>query len=110
MKRVSVLLFVLLIVFSVVLTTSCTQSIRYTEEEIRNYPQGIQDNIRKGQIDLGMTPEQVRYAWGPPDVVKFLSPYEGKPREEWSYSSKGSLGVVKSNILLFYDRTLIYIK
>ncbi len=99
-----------LFIFFVVFTAGCTQAIRYTEEEIKDYPQAIQDHIRKGQIDLGMTPEQVRYAWGPPDVVKFLSPYDGKSREEWSYSSKGSLGVVKSNILVFYDRQLIYIK
>ena len=99
-----------LCIIFVVLFSGCSQSIRYTEEEIKDYPQAVQEHIRKGQIDLGMTPEQVRYAWGPPDVVRFLSPYQEKAREEWSYSSRGSFGVVKSNLLLFYDRKLMYIK
>jgi hypothetical protein len=55
-----------------------------------------------------MKPEQVRYAWGSPDSIKILDPFEGKAREEWMYSSV--LGVVGTKILLFYDGKLIYIK
>lgn len=84
----------------------CTKSIRYTEEEIKNFPPGIQDNIRKGEILPGMTPQQVRYAWGSPDSIKFLEPMDGKTREEWIYSTAG---VVGTKLLLFFDGKLIYI-
>ena len=86
----------------------CTKSVRYTEEEIKSFPPNIQENVRKGQIDLGMTTEQVRYAWGNPDSVKFLPAYEGKSREEWFYSSVA--GIIGTKLLLFFDGKLIYIK
>jgi len=98
----------LILVLSFLLQVGCTKSIRYTEEEIKAYPANVQDNIRKSQIDLGMKPEQVRYAWGSPDSIKILDLFEGKAREEWMYSSV--LGVVGTKILLFYDGKLIYIK
>jgi outer membrane protein assembly factor BamE (lipoprotein component of BamABCDE complex) len=98
----------LILVLSFLLQVGCTKAVRYTEEEIKAYPANVQDNIRKAQIDLGMKPEQVRYAWGSPDSIKILDPFEGKAREEWMYSSV--LGVVGTKILLFYDGKLIYIK
>lgn len=104
MKKV----FLLILVLSFLLQVGCTKAIRYTEEEIKTYPENIQDNIRKAQVDLGMKPEQVRYAWGSPDSIKILDPFEGKSREEWMYSSV--LGVVGTKILFFYDGKLIYIK
>jgi uncharacterized protein YneF (UPF0154 family) len=88
----------------------CTKSVRYTEEEIKTFPPGTQENIRKSQIELGMTQEQVRYAWGSPESIKFLEPFEGKAREEWVYSQAGTLGVVTTKLLLFYDGKLIFIK
>lgn len=106
MKKVLLLILVL----SFLLQVGCTKEIRYTEEEIKAYPANVQDNIRKAQIDLGMKPEQVRYAWGSPDSIKILDPFEGKSREEWMYTSAGTLGVVGTKILLFYDGKLIYIK
>ncbi len=105
MKKAAILCSVLIILF----LAGCTKSVRYTEEEIKSFPPNIQENVRKGQIDLGMTTEQVRYAWGNPDSVKLLPVYEGKPREEWIYSSMGS-GVVGTKLLLFFDGKLIYIK
>jgi len=102
------LLFVLALLF--LLQFGCTKSVRYTEEEIKGFPPAVQDNIRKSQVDLGMTQEQVRYAWGSPDSIKFLPPYEGKAREEWTYSATATLGVVSSKILLFIEGKLIYIK
>ena len=98
----------LILVLSFLLQVGCTKAVRYTEEEIKAYPANVQDNIRKAQIDLGMKPEQVRYAWGSPDSIKILDPFEGKAREEWMYSSV--LGVVGTKILLYYDGKLIYIK
>jgi outer membrane protein assembly factor BamE (lipoprotein component of BamABCDE complex) len=92
------------------LQIGCTHAVRYTEEEIKNFQPAVQDNIRKGQIDLGMTPEQVRYAWGSPISRKSLEPFEDKSREEWIYSSSGIQDVVGTKILLFFDGKLIYIK
>ncbi len=77
----------------------CVKSIRFTEDEIKNFPANIQDNIRKGEIALGMTKEQVRYAWGAPDSIRILSPIDGKLREEWIYSY---LGIFNTRILLFW--------
>jgi outer membrane protein assembly factor BamE (lipoprotein component of BamABCDE complex) len=92
------------------LQTGCTQSIRYTEEEIKGYQPRIQEDIRKGQIEPGMTQEQVRYAWGSPDSITKLEAFESKSREEWLYSHPFTLGVVGSKLLVFFDGRLIYIK
>ena len=101
---------VLSLVFLLVLQTGCMQSVRFTEEEIKSFPANVQENIRKGQVALGMTQEQVRYAWGSPDSIRVLEAYEGKSREEWTYSHAATLGVVGMKLLLFYDGKLFYIK
>jgi len=88
----------------------CTKSVRYTEDEIKGYQSSIQEQIRKGTIDLGMTKDQIRYAWGSPDFIKLLEPFEGKSREEWLYTEQGTLGVIGTKILFFYDGKLLYIK
>lgn len=106
MKRALLIFFALVVLSSI----GCTKSVRYTEEEIKSFPADVQDHIRKGEINLGMTKEQVRYAWGAPDSIKFLDPFEGKAREEWTYSRPATLQVVSSGVLLFYDNKLIYIK
>ncbi|MBE0425523.1 MAG: hypothetical protein IBX72_02610 [Nitrospirae bacterium] len=103
MKKYLILFFVLFFLLQI----GCTKSIRFTEEEIKNFPPNIQDHIRKGEIDLGMTQKEVRYAWGAPDSIKFLPSFEGKTREEWIYSS---MGFVRTRLLLFLDGKLIYIK
>jgi uncharacterized protein YneF (UPF0154 family) len=102
------LLFVLAFLF--LLQIGCTKSVRYTEEEIKVFPPAVQENIRKSQVELGMTQQQVRYAWGSPDSIRFLPPYEGKAREEWTYSATATFGVVSNKVLLFLDGKLIYIK
>lgn len=83
-----------------------SQGVRYTYDEIKNYPPDVQERIAKGEIALGMTKEQVRYAWGPPSTTRILTPEKGKQREEWVYSS--SLGLLKSR-LIFVDGKLTYI-
>jgi hypothetical protein len=88
----------------------CTKAVRYTEEEIKNFSPAVQENIRKARIDLGMSQKEVRYAWGAPDSIKFLEPFEGKTREEWTYVHHATLGVVSSKILLFFEGRLIYIR
>jgi hypothetical protein len=103
---------VLLLVISVslLLFLGCAKSIRYTEDEIKTFPDEIKEHVRKGQISLGMSQEQVRYAWGAPDSIKFLEAFENKSREEWTYSFKETLNVVTYKVLFFYDGKLVYIK
>jgi hypothetical protein len=106
MKKAIVLLSALILLVQV----GCATPVRYTEEEIKGSPPDIQDYIRKGEIALGMTPKEVRYAWGSPETIKILEAYSGKTREEWIYSTTGTFGVVGTKILLFFDGKLIYIK
>ena len=92
------------------LQAGCTKAVRYTEDEIKDYPQKVQEDIRKGQVETGMTKEQVRYAWGSPDSIRILDPFEGRTREEWVYSHAVTLNVIGSKLLVFYDGKLLYIK
>ncbi len=65
----------------------CTRSMRYSAEEIKDFPPTVQEHIKKGEITPGMTMSQVRYAWGAPDNVRTLAPYEdGRDRVEWEYT------------------------
>ncbi len=100
---------VLLILFCIT-AVGCTKSVRYTEDEIKDYPANVQEQIRKGTIDLGMTRDQVRYAWGAPNSIKVLDPFEGKSREEWLYTEQSTMGVLGTKILFFYDNKLLYVK
>lgn len=97
-----------IIIFSIFLFIfgCASQGVRYTYEEIKNYPPEIQERIAKGEIMPGMTKEQVRYAWGAPTSTRILAPEKGKQREEWIYSS--SLGILKTR-LIFIDGKLTYI-
>lgn len=97
---------ILFLAFLFLLQVGCTKSIRYSEEEIKGFPPSIQEHIKKGEVVLGMTPQQVRYAWGAPDSLKILESFEGKTREEWIYST---LGVYETKLLIFFDGKLIYI-
>lgn len=97
----------LVILLTAVFIFGCaSQGVRYTYEEIKNYPPEIQESIAKGEITPGMTKEQVRYAWGNPSSIRVLVPEKGKQKEEWIYSS--SLGISKSR-LIFVDGKLTYI-
>jgi hypothetical protein len=65
---------------------SCTKSMRYSYEEIREFPPEIQEHIKKGEVVTGMTFQQVRLAWGPPTVTKALPPTpDGRERVQWEY-------------------------
>lgn len=97
-------LFALLV--TVFIFGCASQGVRYTYDEIKHYPPDIQERIARGEIALGMTKEQVRYAWGPPSSTRILTPEKGKQREEWIYSS--SFGLLKSR-LIFVDGKLTYV-
>ncbi|MFQ3573096.1 MAG: hypothetical protein SNJ53_00515 [Thermodesulfovibrionales bacterium] len=63
-----------------------TSEIRFTKEEIKAYPPEIQQMIINAQVSTGMTPHQVRNAWGSPEGVSSYKHGE-KNVEEWTYSS-----------------------
>jgi hypothetical protein len=64
------------------------------------------EKIIKGEIEPGMTEQQVRYSWGSPGEVRALKTGERKQREEWIYSS--GMGLFKTR-LTFIDGKLVYI-
>ncbi|MDP2156815.1 MAG: hypothetical protein Q8K68_03795 [Nitrospirota bacterium] len=73
-------------VISLMLAAGCTKSVRYSQDEIKDYPSSVQDHIKNNEVTIGMTRAQVRYSWGGPHTVKILSPGEaGKERVEWVY-------------------------
>jgi len=93
-----------LILLSLVLILSCTNRMRYSYEEIKDYPPEIQEHIKRGEVVTGMTFQQVRLAWGPPSSTKILPPSsDGKDRVQWEYPRVG--GVFKT-ILRFTNGIL----
>lgn len=80
--------------------------IRFTSDEIKGYPLEIQEKIIKGEVALGMTTQQVRYAWGSPNTIRTLEPMDGKQREEWIYTTAG---IFENRRLFFVDGRLIYV-
>jgi len=93
-------LFLVLILSSF---SGCTNVVRYSPEEIKDYPPAVQEQIKQGNVAFGMTTQQVRYAWGPPSTVRVISPtQDGRPREEWIYSSS----IFVQRRLLFVDGKL----
>jgi hypothetical protein len=86
------------------LLIGCASSqIRFTQDEIKDYPVEMQEHIIKSEVVPGMTPTQVRYAWGAPDEVKLFNTTDGKPQELWTYSS--AIGMFKTR-LTFTDGKL----
>ncbi len=81
----------------------CASAMRFSQDEIKDFPVAVQDQIRNAQISIGMTKVQVRYAWGGPISVTVLAPTEdGKERVEWKYKRMPLL----STRLVFCDDTL----
>ncbi len=79
-------LLLLSALFLFIFYSGCTKSVRYSQEEIADFPPSIQENIRHGEIVVGMTKLQVRYAWGGPESVHVLpSTEDGKERVRWEY-------------------------
>jgi len=97
------LFFALFLTLSLWTLLGCTTTVRYSPEEIKGYPPAVQEQIQQGNVVVGMTPQQVRYAWGPPTTANVMAPtQDGKMREEWLYSS----GIFVQRRLLFVDGKL----
>ncbi|MBI4684825.1 MAG: hypothetical protein HY755_06465 [Nitrospirae bacterium] len=99
MKR-SILLF---LIFLLLVQIGCIAGVRYSPDEIKDFPPAIQERIRDGEVVTGMTLQQVRYAWGEPTYVNVLPPAEGgKYSEEWVYTKM----LVFKTRLIFVDGKL----
>ncbi|MFN3479377.1 MAG: hypothetical protein ACK415_03235 [Thermodesulfovibrionales bacterium] len=103
MKRLTISISGLLLL--IMLTAGCAKTARYSPEELRGFPPEIQEHIKSGEVVIGMTPQQVRYAWGSPSAINVLPPTEeGKMKEEWIYSK---MGLYLDKRLLFIDGKLV---
>lgn len=101
MQRILSILLILIFLYG------CTTTpVRFTIDEIRGFPLDVQEKIIKGEVALGMTTQQVRYAWGSPSSIRALEPLDGKQREEWIYTT---VGIFENRRLLFIDGKLVYI-
>lgn len=88
------------------LAGGCSKGIRYSLDEIKDYPVSIQDRIKNNEVTTGMTKMHVRYSWGGPNEAFTLTPGEGgKERVEWTYKK---LGFFKTH-LIFTDGILTQI-
>ena len=82
--------------------SGCTRAVRYSQDEIKDFPPQTQEHIRKSQIAIGMTKIQVRYSWGSPHAVAVLSPSgDGKERVEWTYQK---MMYFKSHVVFTDDK------
>ena len=80
-------LAVFIFVFAAVVLAGCAHSIRYSPSEISGYPPAIRKDIQEQTVAMGMTPNQVRFAWGAPSNIIVLPPApNGQRREKWTYS------------------------
>ena len=95
-------LFLCSILMSLILLIGCTKSVRYSQDEIKDFPPHIQEYIRNSRVAVGMTKQQVRLAWGGPHSVIVLDPSEdGKERVEWVYKK---MGFYKSHLIFNNDK------
>lgn len=73
-------------IITAIFLTGCQKEVRYSPSEITQYPADVQAHIRAGEVTMGMTPDEVRFAWGAPSQVNVLKPApNGDMREEWIY-------------------------
>ena len=56
----------------------CIDAVRYSPDEIKGFPQAIQENIKRGEIAPGMTQQQIRYSWGSPAEINVLEAFRGR--------------------------------
>lgn len=98
MKRIFLLLSLVLLIFQ----TGCAKTLRYSQEEIKDFPVTVQEHITNSEIDIGMSKLQVRFSWGGPEIVNVLTPGEGgKERIEWIYKK---FSIFKTRLIFTDDR------
>jgi len=95
-------LFLWTILMCLTMAIGCTKSVRYSQDEIKDFSPQIQEYIRESRVAVGMTKQQVRLAWGGPHSVVVLAPSEdGKERVEWVYKK---MGFYKSHLIFNDDK------
>ena len=95
-------IFLLFSIVFLILQTGCTKSLRYSQEEINDFPAGVQEHIKNSEIDISMSKLQVRFSWGGPDVVNVLPPdEEGRERVEWIYKK---MHIFKTRLIFTDDK------
>lgn len=86
------------------LLAGCVTGERYSPTEIVTFPPKVQEQIKSGELSLGMSPTVVRYTWGSPNQIKLKGvDEEGRVHEEWSYHS----GIAYQTRLVFKDNKLV---
>lgn len=77
-----------LLVFTVVLSAACaspSRRIKKNQALFDTFPAAAQEKIRKGEVDVGFTPEMVRIALGKADRV-YTRKTEAEASEVWAYT------------------------
>ncbi len=93
----------LLLAAAAVLVISCVgNGIRYSPYEIQVFPQETQEQIKNGEVALGMSQQAVRFSWGAPKDVRIKDEVDGAYTEEWLYTR---MRVIRT-ILIFTDGKL----
>jgi hypothetical protein len=93
----------IIILAALVCLSGCLASVRYTYEEIRNFPPQIQEHIKKGEVVPGMTFQQVRLAWGAPTVTRVVPSNDEREIIHWVYQQ---MPFGSKTILVFTDGKL----
>ena len=79
-------------------------------------PKDIQEAILRREVREGMTPVQVRMAWGPPeerrDVTQPAERAAGHTREVWDYglAAGGAGGTAYERSVCFYDGRVLWVR
>ena len=77
----------LLLAAAAVLVISCVgDGVRYSPYELQALPQDVQEQIKNGEVALGMSQQAVRFSWGAPKAVRIKDEVEGAYTEEWLYT------------------------
>ena len=98
MKKITLLLLLMTLFWAF----GCSKSVRYSQDEIKDFPPQIQEYIKNGRVAVGMTKMQVRYSWGSPHAVMVLDPSaDGKERVEWTYEK---MKYFKSHLIFTDDK------
>jgi hypothetical protein len=91
-----------LLLVSLLWAPGCTKSVRYSQDEIKDFPPQVQEYIKDRRGAVGMTKMQVRYSWGSPHTVTVLSPSsDSKERVQWTYNK---MIYFKSHLIFTDDR------
>ena len=77
----------LLLAAAAVLVISCVgDGVRYSPYELQVFPQDVQEQIKNGEVALGMSQQAVRFSWGAPKLIVIKDEIKDAYTEEWVYT------------------------